>query len=245
MEFLVFQLYGPLAAWGEIAVGEHRPSAAHPSKSAIIGLLAAALGIRRNEETKQQALVEGYGLGMRLTAVGEFLRDFHTVQIPVKRKGDRFYTRRDELLADELETYPLSLRDYRLEAYAQIALWRRSHPPYTLDELAKHLQKPRFTLYLGRKSCPPALPLYPRCLVAETLKSAFDRYHKELPMLKSVKLPQESQARYYWEALTPEQTGIPLNLAYPRRDIPLSRQRWQFREREERFALETVGENSP
>jgi CRISPR system Cascade subunit CasD len=182
---------------------------------------------------------------MRLTAVGESLRDFHTVQIPVKRRGDRFYTRRDELLADELETYPLSLRDYRLDAYVQIALWQRSHPPYTFDELAEHLQRPRFILYLGRKSCPLALSLYPRCLIADTLKAAFDHYEKALPALKGVKLPRETQSRYYWEELTPEQVGIPTNLAYPRRDIPLNRQRWQFREREEHFALETVGENSP
>jgi CRISPR system Cascade subunit CasD len=36
-DYLLFRLYGPLAAWGDIAVGEYRPSFAHPSKSAIIG----------------------------------------------------------------------------------------------------------------------------------------------------------------------------------------------------------------
>ncbi len=45
------QLYGPLAAWGEQAVGGVRRSATHPSKSAILGLCAAAQGIRRDEET--------------------------------------------------------------------------------------------------------------------------------------------------------------------------------------------------
>ena len=49
-DFLVFQLYGALASWGDIAVGEYRPSQGHPSKSAITGLLAAALGIEREDD---------------------------------------------------------------------------------------------------------------------------------------------------------------------------------------------------
>ncbi len=41
--YLVFQLYAPLAAWGGQAVGQERPSDDHPSRSALLGLLAAAL----------------------------------------------------------------------------------------------------------------------------------------------------------------------------------------------------------
>ncbi len=61
-DFLVFRLYGPLASWGDIAVGEQRPTTPHPSKSAVLGLIAAALGVRRDEEERQQALAEGYGM---------------------------------------------------------------------------------------------------------------------------------------------------------------------------------------
>jgi CRISPR system Cascade subunit CasD len=49
MEYLLFRLYGPLASWGEIAVGESRHTATYPGKSALLGLLAAALGIRRDD----------------------------------------------------------------------------------------------------------------------------------------------------------------------------------------------------
>src|SRR6185295_12377864 len=48
--FLVFRLYGPLASWGEVAVGEVRPSNLHPTRSALLGLLGAALGLRRSDE---------------------------------------------------------------------------------------------------------------------------------------------------------------------------------------------------
>ena len=44
-DYLLLRLYGPLASWGEIAVGESRHSAVQPSRSALLGLLGAALGI--------------------------------------------------------------------------------------------------------------------------------------------------------------------------------------------------------
>ena len=96
-EFLVFRLYGPLAAWGDIAVGEQRPTTPHPSKSAILGLVAAALGIRRDEEERQQALAEGYGYAVRVDASGVLLRDYHTTQIPDSTSRlKHLLTRRDE-----------------------------------------------------------------------------------------------------------------------------------------------------
>ena len=60
-DFLLFTLYAPLAALGEVAVGERRVSAARPARSAILGLLAAALGIERRDEAAHAALQEGYG----------------------------------------------------------------------------------------------------------------------------------------------------------------------------------------
>ena len=57
-DYLLMRLYGPLASWGEIAVGESRHSAMHPSKSALIGLLAAAVGVERSDEAGQQAMAK-------------------------------------------------------------------------------------------------------------------------------------------------------------------------------------------
>lgn len=50
MDFLVFQLQGPMAAWGDTAVGEFRPSLDAPGLSSLVGLLGAALGLRREDE---------------------------------------------------------------------------------------------------------------------------------------------------------------------------------------------------
>lgn len=55
-QYLVFQLHGPMASWGVDAPGEVRHSHELPSRSALLGLLAAALGIRRDEEERLSAL---------------------------------------------------------------------------------------------------------------------------------------------------------------------------------------------
>ena len=65
MDFLVFQLQGPMAAWGDTAVGEFRPSLDAPGLSSLVGLLGAALGLRR-EDVGQQQMGRGVGHGMAL-----------------------------------------------------------------------------------------------------------------------------------------------------------------------------------
>lgn len=233
-DYLLFRLYGPLAAWGDIAVGERRPTFTHPGKSAIIGLLAAALGIRRHETDRLAALAEGYGLGIRQDSAGEFLRDYHTSQVPPQRHAVVHRTRRDELDAESLNTI-LSTRDYRQDALYTIALWPWSEEaPHTLLELQAALQQPSFTLYLGRKSCPPALQLSPRIMAAENLKVAFDQIPALDEFLESLKLPDT--VTYYWEGLDCVAAGFSGEGAVMteiRRDQPISRTRWQFMEREE------------
>ena len=89
MKHLIFQLYGPMASWGEIAVGEHRRSDVKPSKSSIVGLLGAALGICRKEDDLHRQLSDAYGVAIRIDARGELLRDYHTTQVPPATGGKR------------------------------------------------------------------------------------------------------------------------------------------------------------
>ncbi|MEN6396285.1 MAG: type I-E CRISPR-associated protein Cas5/CasD, partial [Methanoregula sp.] len=115
-EFLIFRLYGSMASWGDIAVGEFRPTFDHPTKSAVMGLIAAAMGIRRDEEERQRELAAGYLMAIRIDGPGVLLRDYHTAQVPPAGKGKikyHFLTRKDELAVpkDELNTI-LSSRDY-------------------------------------------------------------------------------------------------------------------------------------
>lgn len=162
MEYLLFRLYGPLASWGEIAVGESRHTAVYPSKSALLGLLAAALGIRRDEEERQLALATGYKFAVKVISVGSLLKDYHTTQVPDSVGGYWYRTRRDELVIgkERLGTI-LSSREYRCDALYLVAVKALEGAPHPLSELQAHLLKPNFHLYLGRKSCPLSIPLAP------------------------------------------------------------------------------------
>jgi len=232
MEHLVFQLYGPMASWGEIAVGEHRRTGAAPSKSAIIGLLGAALGIRRDEEDRHRRFSDAYGIAVRVDVRGELLRDYHTTQVPPSTGGRRYYTRKDEMAAEKLNTI-LSQRDYRVDACYTVALWQNADgAPYSLTALADALQKPHFHLYLGRKSCPLALPVHTQVVDAETLAQAFSMATFPSDLLDA--LPMSDLQEYVWEEHPAP--GIEASMVYPRRDNVLSRKRWQFRERDEYYA---------
>lgn len=251
-DYLVFQLYGPLSSWGDIAVGETRPSGVAPAKSAVIGLVAAGLGLRRPDTTQNEterrlreaehaALAEGYGMAVKLTHPGLPLADYHTAQVPSSGSGRNkkvFSMRRDELTwmpRHDLSTI-LSRRDYRQDAFSAVALWAREGAPYPLADLRNKLFQPVFTLYLGRKSCPPALPLSPAIMSADCFEdalseSSFAQATKELLDRGRI---EESSVMFFWDA--DAETRLSAEQIVTRRDSLLSRRRWQFTVREERRA---------
>lgn len=235
-EYLLFRLYGPMAAWGDIAVGEQRPSHGHPSKSAIIGLLAAALGIRRDEEERHNNLNSEVSFATRVDASGEILRDYHTTQVPSQARNKVFYTRCDELAAEKLNTI-LSQRDYRTDACYTVVVWlNKESSNGSLQEFECALRQPKFVLYLGRKSCPLALPLAPQIVQMENLRQAFDKLPVREKLLQY--LPKQKQTTYFWEQIDFPVSGFPLDALHwtgSRRDGLLSRKRWQFTDREEHY----------
>lgn len=230
-DYLLFRLYGPVAAWGDIAVGEYRPSYAHPSKSAIVGLLAAALGIRRDEEERQKTLTSSCSFAVRVDAMGILMRDYHTTQVPPEKKGVRHDTRRSELASNKFKTI-LSNRDYRCDAVYTIAINLSDGSQYTAWQLADALKKPIFTLYLGRKSCPLALPLSPIVVRSETLREAF---HSLAPSKELADILSKDPALVYWENNV--ESGLDSQQIITRHDEPRSRKRWQFSERREHCGI--------
>lgn len=247
-DYLLLRLYGPLASWGEIAVGESRHSAVHPSRSALLGLLGAALGVQRGDDAGQQALVRGYRFGIKLECVGSPLRDYQTIQVGVLPRKFLFRSRRQELAADKVETI-LSFREYRCDSLALVAVEALPDAPADLDVLATALRYPHFSLYLGRKSCPLALPLMPQRISASSLRELLDG--AKLPSLLGLldhRQPeqawpnrQDRQAfrlgpvRYYWE--DGMEAGMAPSFDIWRRDEPLSRSRWQYAARREWVAV--------
>jgi CRISPR system Cascade subunit CasD len=234
-EYLIFRLYGSMAAWGDIAVGEMRPSYPHPSKSAVLGIIAAALGIKRSQENEQRKLTDGYGVAVLVISPGTPASDYHTAQVPPSGAGRNrriFPTRRDEIVAlprDELKTI-LSRRDYRMDAIYTAALWKKAGAPYDFKTVSDKLSAPIYTLYLGRKSCPLALPLEPQVVDAPNLRDAFKK--AKFTDIEGLRwLPTIGKPALYWEEGA--KIGIEPQHVFERRDIPLSRKRWQFDVRQE------------
>ncbi|OHX15258.1 type I-E CRISPR-associated protein Cas5/CasD [Chromobacterium amazonense] len=242
-EYLVFRLYGPMASWGELAVGEQRASADHPSRSALLGLLGAALGVRRDDEAGQQALSRGYRFGVKLVATGMPLRDYHTVQWPDIPKKFAYRSRRQEVRDKEKLNTILSSREYRSDSLSAVAVEASPDAPYGLSMLADALRAPVFLPYLGRKSCPLALPLDPKLGGFDTLKQALDSRDDE-PLVPGfnlnddetwpgdIDLDKDRQARYFWDEAMAD-VGMDATLQLMRHDQPLSRRRWQFEPRRE------------
>ena len=252
MNYLLFRLYGPMASWGEIALGENRHSASYPGKSAIMGLLGAALGIRRDDETAQQALAQDYALAVKQVCAGGFLRDYHTAQAPKNEaKGFHFQTRRDEIVFGKkpLGTV-LSSREYRTDALAIVAIRASEQARWTLQQLQQALLKPKFHLYLGRKACPLAAPVQPELMEADGFLQALLSYqpkallHSKHDWVTDHRyLRADSACHYYWQGeLTdfaqPGQVPASQVQQLVRHDQPISRQRWQFQPRRENFWLQ-------
>ncbi|OQR59300.1 type I-E CRISPR-associated protein Cas5/CasD [Streptomyces maremycinicus] len=150
---LLLRLAGPLQSWGEHSHFNDRDTLSFPTRSAVTGLLAAALGRHRHEPLDDLAHLR---ITVRVDRPGIRLRDFHTV-------GGGLSGQQTVATADggrrSADTSTLtSTRWYLADAAFTLALTCADHtPPPAAWEHA--LQAPRWPLYLGRRSCPPAGPL--------------------------------------------------------------------------------------
>ncbi len=249
MRFLLFTLYAPMCSLGEIAIGERRMGWSRPGRSAVLGLVAAALGIERSDDDAHRALEEGLHYAVRTDAPGRPFIDYHTAQTPAARRGQSFETRREELEAERINTV-LSSREWRSDACFTAALWLRSGGAVDLDEIAAALRRPRFTLYLGRKSAPLGLPLDPEIVETANLMDALALRRPAVAAENGGEGPGALEA---W-ALERLRRGLPAGreIAFDadapgapaggflerRRDGIGSRTRWQFRDREERVVID-------
>ncbi|RLL67925.1 type I-E CRISPR-associated protein Cas5/CasD [Streptomyces sp. Z26] len=136
MSVLLLQLAGPLQSWGTASRFPRRSTEAAPTKSGVVGLLAAALGRPRTADMSDLAALR---FGVRIDQPGTRVRDFHTAHHQVSDKAmpvtERFY------LADAV---------FLAAVEGQRAL---------VEELRSAVRAPHFLPFLGRRACPPARPL--------------------------------------------------------------------------------------
>ena len=135
MATLLLRLAAPLQAWGSDSKFETRKTDREPTKSGVVGLLAAALGLRR-DDTEGLARLNGLRFAVRADQEGSLLVDFHT--------------------AKSRDTSYVTYRHYLQDAVFLAGL--ESGDEALLRELEAALRHPVYPLYLGRRSCPPTLP---------------------------------------------------------------------------------------
>lgn len=239
--YLLITLAAPLASFGEQAGNARRGSAARPTKSALLGLLGAALGVTRDDASGQAALARDHQVATRSWRAGSLLQDFHTYQsLPRKHKA----ATRAEALAqkDKLET-TLTVREYRQDVFYEAAFSATPDARWSLEALEAALRAPCFTLSLGRRSCPLAWPLCPVILEAETVDAAFDAYAetraalaKDAPGLEQRLRRTSGPREIAVEDLRQLGARPEASTAHRRRDQPGDRVRWHFEPRTEHVA---------
>ncbi|WFF72817.1 type I-E CRISPR-associated protein Cas5/CasD [Proteiniclasticum sp. QWL-01] len=129
---LLLRLAGPLQSWGIGSKYEgRRQTERYPTKSAVIGLLASALGRKRDQSVDDLAQLK---FGVRIDREGTLIRDFHTAK--ANNGKDSYITNR-----------------YYLSDACFLAGVEGN--PDLIHRLEEALNYPMFPLFLGRRSCPP------------------------------------------------------------------------------------------
>jgi CRISPR system Cascade subunit CasD len=151
MPTLLMCFDAPMQSWGIRSRFASRDTATEPTKSGVVGLLAAALGIPQDADEEIRKLAS-LRMGVRVDREGVLESDFHTVQNVPNTEGKNHRT-------------AVSKRFYLTDALFLVAL--ESEDRHLLHQLLNALHRPHWPLYFGRKAFPPARPLPTQGLPSE------------------------------------------------------------------------------
>ena len=152
--WLALWLDAPLQSWGLESRFERRRTALFPTKSGVLGLICAAMGVPKGSAREREVLAAFAAPGMvavrmpRLAGKQElFVRrvtDYHTIRNTRRANNPK--------PQGEVQTW----RDYILDARF-IVLLPGARP--LVQEAAARLHDPVWGVWLGRKSCVPSSPV--------------------------------------------------------------------------------------
>lgn len=137
---LLFLLKGPMQSWGFRSRFDYRDTALEPTRSGVIGLVCAAMGIARGEDISRFDTIR---MGVRVDEEGRPERDYHTALDVIKA---------DERGKDNV----VSVRDYLADATFTVGF--ESGDKSLLDDIVRALLNPEWPLFLGRKAFPLSVP---------------------------------------------------------------------------------------
>ena len=129
---LLLLFKGPMQSWGDSSRYYQRTTRPMPTKSGVLGLLAAAEGRRRSDPVEDLA---GLTFAVRVDQPGTLLRDYQTAEKWQTSGGTKLVER--YYLADAVFVAAVESSDDEM-----------------IDRLAAALRTPRFPLFMGRRSCP-------------------------------------------------------------------------------------------
>lgn len=210
--YLVMKLEGPMQAWGGHTFEDNRPSELFPTRSGLLGLLAACLGVKREDSAGLQALADSVLFTVRVDCPPLKMTDYHTV-----KDARREY--RGLKSVETIQTW----REYLLDAKYTVAIAAAEQATVSLEDLKKALCKPVFTPFLGRRSCPLSRPLFFKWAEAENALAALAGIEAGAVKTDSQHPPQSPDR---WTLYTEEPASQAATLRL--RDMPIPDRRRQF-----------------
>lgn len=138
MKTLLIKMTSPLQSYGNEATFNYRTSYHYPSKSAVIGLIAAALGYPRDDP--RIVNLNYLKFAVRIDQQGKTLSDFQLVKF-----------------AEKAGKVKLTYRNYLQDAIFLVAISGKDELIRSIDYAIHH---PKFALFLGRRSNAPAGPIF-------------------------------------------------------------------------------------
>ena len=144
MSTVLLRLMGPMQSWGTTSRFDERDTGKEPSKSGVLGLVAAALGIDRENWNDLEPLCR-LRMGVRHDRPGVPKRDYQTAQGVITGNG---------LAKDPAVT----TRHYLADAAFLVGLCGDDRG--LLERIHGALADPVWPLALGRKSYVPSEPIW-------------------------------------------------------------------------------------
>lgn len=147
MNTLLLRLSGPMQSWGLQSHFTIRDTGREPSKSGLLGLVCAALGIPREDDAALMELVP-LRMGVRVDREGKLSRDYHTALNVLKSGGG-------------IKNTEPSTRYYLADAAFLVGL--EGNDLALLERIQAAIINPVWPVFLGRKAFVPSESLYLSC----------------------------------------------------------------------------------
>lgn len=148
MKSVLLRFEGPLQSWGTRSRFPHRDTEREPSKSGALGVVAAALGMPRDDDARLAKLAAAT-MGVRVDREGEMLADYHSAGAGTFA-GEAHHVHGTKAPI-------LTTRDYLTDASFLVALGYEDEA--LAAEIDQALGAPCWPLFLGRRACSPSLPV--------------------------------------------------------------------------------------